>query len=423
MSFVIDTMLQRSATPGNLFSDAINVDAVAVGGFSRGAATATATISGYLATDANEYDVPRDPRVKALVLIDGTPNTVDSLTSELRETVTVPTLSIGGAVGSFPSNSSLLGIAGPMYGVDATGAAHNDFVLPCRFFNSLLEDNAPQSVLSLFGVQAPIECGPDLLPSGEEVEIVARHTSAFLDSQLGNDRTNEDSLRTNRQELAGTITLLASVLGAGTDSEWADLVLTDPSGRRIGVDPQTGESFSDFTAQEVQYVTGQSSRAFSISTDAVLAGDYVLTAHGNASISEPRTLLVTLELMDERQHSRVFEREILLSENIDAEIAIDPLQFEIVPAGATEIGDFNQDGTVDAADYVMWRTGLGTTYTQADYELWRAHFGETVGSEAVLRSAEPLSVLVPEPSNVSLLFVSVLALVAYGRIVLLRVQH
>ena len=30
-------------------------------------------------------------------------------------------------------------------------------------------------------------------------------------------------------------------------------------------------------------------------------------------------------------------------------------------------GDFNHDGNVDATDYVVWRKGLGTTYTQDDY--------------------------------------------------------
>jgi hypothetical protein len=43
-------------------------------------------------------------------------------------------------------------------------------------------------------------------------------------------------------------------------------------------------------------------------------------------------------------------------------------------------GDFNEDGTVDAADYTVWRNGLGTIYTQADYELWKTHFGQTAGS-------------------------------------------
>ena len=40
-------------------------------------------------------------------------------------------------------------------------------------------------------------------------------------------------------------------------------------------------------------------------------------------------------------------------------------------------GDFNQDGVVDAADYVVWRKGLNTTYVQDDYNTWRTHFGES----------------------------------------------
>ena len=44
---------------------------------------------------------------------------------------------------------------------------------------------------------------------------------------------------------------------------------------------------------------------------------------------------------------------------------------------AVDAGDFNQDGTVDAADYVVWRKDLGGIYTQNDYNIWRAHFGQT----------------------------------------------
>ena len=43
-------------------------------------------------------------------------------------------------------------------------------------------------------------------------------------------------------------------------------------------------------------------------------------------------------------------------------------------------GDFNNDGTVDAADYVVWRKGLSTaTYTPAAYNVWRANFGASLG--------------------------------------------
>ncbi len=37
------------------------------------------------------------------------------------------------------------------------------------------------------------------------------------------------------------------------------------------------------------------------------------------------------------------------------------LSLEAVPAVLD--GDYNLDGTVDAADYTVWRDGLGTTFT------------------------------------------------------------
>jgi hypothetical protein len=64
-------------------------------------------------------------------------------------------------------------------------------------------------------------------------------------------------------------------------------------------------------------------------------------------------------------------------------------------------GDFNQDGTVDAADYVVWRTTDGT---QTGYDAWRANFGTSLlaGSGAagypLGASAESLPA-VPEPST------------------------
>jgi uncharacterized protein YjbI with pentapeptide repeats len=66
-------------------------------------------------------------------------------------------------------------------------------------------------------------------------------------------------------------------------------------------------------------------------------------------------------------------------------------------------GDFNGDGIVDAADYVVWRNGLGTTYMPSDYELWRSHFGQTAAGGAALASAR----VIPEPP--SLLFAIVLS--------------
>lgn len=58
------------------------------------------------------------------------------------------------------------------------------------------------------------------------------------------------------------------------------------------------------------------------------------------------------------------------------------------------LGDFNHDGTVNAADYTVWREGRGTIYSDADYDVWRSHYGDTI---AALASAS-LVLSVPEPS-------------------------
>lgn len=71
-------------------------------------------------------------------------------------------------------------------------------------------------------------------------------------------------------------------------------------------------------------------------------------------------------------------------------------------AQAVLAGDFNTDGIVDAADYVVWRDGFDTVYTAEDYEVWRTHFGETAGAAALAPSA------VPEPGSALLLVAAAL---------------
>lgn len=57
-------------------------------------------------------------------------------------------------------------------------------------------------------------------------------------------------------------------------------------------------------------------------------------------------------------------------------------------------GDFNFNGIVDAADYVVWRK---TDASQQGYDTWRANFGATVGSGA--GPANSASTTVPEPTT------------------------
>jgi hypothetical protein len=69
-------------------------------------------------------------------------------------------------------------------------------------------------------------------------------------------------------------------------------------------------------------------------------------------------------------------------------------------------GDYNADGSVDAADYVVWRTTVGQSGTglaadgngdgeidHVDYELWRAGFGRSSPDAATAAA------VVPEPAT------------------------
>jgi formylglycine-generating enzyme required for sulfatase activity len=65
------------------------------------------------------------------------------------------------------------------------------------------------------------------------------------------------------------------------------------------------------------------------------------------------------------------------------------------------VGDFNADGSIDAADYVVWRDGLGSTHTQADYDVWRANFSTFLAPAAdQIATSAPA---VPEQKSVLLI--------------------
>jgi hypothetical protein len=82
-------------------------------------------------------------------------------------------------------------------------------------------------------------------------------------------------------------------------------------------------------------------------------------------------------------------------------------------------GDYNNDGSVNAADYALWRKGTGVlanevadpgTFSAADYTEWRARFGNPAGSGASLDGAS-----VPEPATVSSLFLGLIAVLGLCR--------
>jgi hypothetical protein len=82
--------------------------------------------------------------------------------------------------------------------------------------------------------------------------------------------------------------------------------------------------------------------------------------------------------------------------------------FGAMAGGVTLAGDFNSDGVVNAADYVVWRKNGGTP---AEFNAWRANFGAMAGSGSG-SAADSLyqQGIVPEPGSMVLLLLATIAL-------------
>jgi hypothetical protein len=84
-------------------------------------------------------------------------------------------------------------------------------------------------------------------------------------------------------------------------------------------------------------------------------------------------------------------------------------------------GDYNDDGTVDAADYVIWRANVGTNnllpnnptpgpIDQTEYERWLANFGNSAPGGGGIALGQ-----VPEPASVDVALLALLTLAAKRR--------
>jgi autotransporter-associated beta strand protein len=80
--------------------------------------------------------------------------------------------------------------------------------------------------------------------------------------------------------------------------------------------------------------------------------------------------------------------------------AVDNFSF-FAEVAATLPGDFNGDGTVDAADYIEWRKN---DLSSEEYGVWSTHFAETLGGGGSADSGASQSG-VPEPTSAAVLFV------------------
>lgn len=83
--------------------------------------------------------------------------------------------------------------------------------------------------------------------------------------------------------------------------------------------------------------------------------------------------------------------------------------FVLSPSASPIPGDYNQNGTVDAADYTVWSDNFGSPTAlpnddtpgvgSDDYTRWKTNFGQSAGGDSSSRYLAGNSLAVPEPTN------------------------
>lgn len=145
-----------------------------------------------------------------------------------------------------------------------------------------------------------------------------------------------------------------------------------------------------------------------VMTDAVTNTDMSLRAYRNNMFLGSATGFQVSEVQHVTQQDRFYGfidlngiDHIVIEAETDNDWAMDHLQYGAV-SESISFGDFNLDGVVDAADYVVWRKTDGT---QSGYDTWRMHFGETLGDG----SGATANVTVPEPATLVMLVMAAAA--------------
>ena len=194
VSFIIDTMFERSNTTGDAFEGRIDESKVGVLGHSFGGTTAMGMVAGWAGADP-------DPRVKAIGVIAGGVGE-STFNRETLATVTVPTMLLVGTLDPGALENHRYAFANmpnaeALFKVEVTGANHTHFANVCDIGNLLLGLGIEQAAWPSIGAEALVQpyddtCADDVFPIAEAHRLqnlyMVAHFKRYLLDQAGYDR-------------------------------------------------------------------------------------------------------------------------------------------------------------------------------------------------------------------------------------------
>lgn len=211
-----------------------------------------------------------------------------------------------------------------------------------------------------------------------------------------------------------------------------DQVLKAPGGDRVDLSSETHDTIAVF---ELEFETAGTytfyyrARGFSGSTDSLYTPDsFNIDPNNNESLSnngvfEWITDSVTFSITESNTGVPLEFRLGMRERDTELDAIVLHLNPSLSDAELDSLfnplaGDYNGDGLVDAADFVIWRDSYGQTGTglaadgdgsgevdQADYTLWVGNFGSTSGPS----QSSSNSTSVPEPASLIMILIGLIS--------------
>lgn len=179
VTFLIDWMLSRNATPADRFDGRLHPQQIAVIGGSFGGFTSIAAAGG-------TSETPADPRIRAIVPI--VPAS-DILSDAELSGISIPALILGGTSDiTTPIDPNSVRpfelFNGLRYRVDILDGGHQSFNNICVFAEVLIGVGIPPSLIDFLLGSSEEGCSPDLIPFTEAHMLTKLYATAFLKREL-----------------------------------------------------------------------------------------------------------------------------------------------------------------------------------------------------------------------------------------------